>query len=103
MVVEGVGQDEAAGAHEIEHVAEELAVAVNEVVLIEVVEDDGQRAVEHLGDARRVAEPGQRLQRRGVDEAADVDAHGRVLHGQHGRPGHAHFAAAAAAAGQEQA
>ena len=52
QVVEVRGQNELARSHEVEHVAKELAISVDEVVLTPGVEHHGQRAVEHLTEAR---------------------------------------------------
>lgn len=49
-IVEIDGQDQSTGAHEIEHVTKALTIAVDKVVLLETVENDWQRSVEHLGE-----------------------------------------------------
>lgn len=49
-IVEIDGQYQSTGAHEIEHVTEALAIAVDKIVLLETVKNDWQRSVEHLGE-----------------------------------------------------
>ena len=50
-MLEVVRQDRPAGPHEIENVPEHSAIPVNEVVLLEGVEHDGDPAAEHPGQS----------------------------------------------------
>jgi len=72
-------------SHKVEDKSEHLAVAVNEVMLLEGVENNGNGPVEHLADAR-LAELGECGQRGRVDATADVDVNGRIVDGEARRP-----------------
>ena len=50
-LVELARQQELGGPQEVEDVSEHLAVAVDEVVLFQTVEDDRHTPVEHLAEA----------------------------------------------------
>ena len=49
-VFEAIGEEETARPHEGKDVAEHFAIPVNEVMLFEGVQDDGNAAVKHLSE-----------------------------------------------------
>ena len=82
-------QEPPAVADKVENVPEHVAVAIDEVVLLEAVQHDGDAAVEHFGEAG-VAKTGQRLERRRVDCPADVDVDRGGVPRRRGDAGDAH-------------
>lgn len=50
-VSEGVGDEEARVPHEVEDVSEHAAIPVDEVVLLQGVQDDGDAAIEQFGQS----------------------------------------------------
>ena len=51
-------QQQFSGAQEVQNVSEHRTIAVNEIVLLQVVKDDRDAAVEQLGEARVVVSTG---------------------------------------------
>lgn len=50
--VEGVGQQEFSGTEEVEDVAEQVSIPVDEIVVVSLVQHDGDQTVEHFSKAR---------------------------------------------------